>query len=137
MPESLQIAQNERHDGSVPLCEVVAIVRPDKRVATQRALEEVGVVAFSAHPVLGRSRQRGLRFASDGAQTGNRPAIRFLPKLCFMIMIERSMVEGVIKALIRANRSSPGHFGDGKIFVLEVADAIRLSTAEHGSLAVR
>ncbi|MEW6248110.1 MAG: molybdopterin-dependent oxidoreductase [Nitrospirota bacterium] len=119
------------------LCEVMAVVRPDKRAATQRALRQIGVVAYSAQPVMGRSRQRGLRFPSAGAQIGNRPAIRFLPKLLFMMVIEKAMVAEVIEALIRANRSGPGHFGDGKIFVLEVADAVRISAAEYDRVTVR
>jgi nitrogen regulatory protein PII 2 len=131
------IVAEEHHSHTDSLCEIMAIVRPDKRVATQRALQQIGMIAYSLQPVLGRSRQRGLRFPSAGSRSGNRPAIRFLPKLLFMIVIERSMVEEVIKALIRANRSSSGHFGDGKIFVLEVTDAIRISATEYNELIVR
>lgn len=129
LSESFVSSPDEDSASRGGLREITAIVRPEHRLATQRTLEEVGVLAYSTHPVLGRSRQRGLRFPSAGARNGNRPAIRFLPKLLVTIVIERPMVETVIAALIRANRSNLGHFGDGKIFVLEVADAIRISTA--------
>lgn len=134
---SQRTSADEHYGGSDSLCEIMAIVRPDKRVATQQALQQIGMVAYSAQPVLGRSRQRGLRFPSAGSRSGNRPAIRFLPKLLFTIVIEKTMVEDVIKILIRANRTSSGHFGDGKIFVLEVTDAIRISAAEHDRVIVR
>lgn len=127
----------EHHSGdSDSLCEIMAIIRPDKRVATQQALQQIGLAAYSAQPVLGRSRQRGLRFPSAGSRSGNRPAIRFLPKLLFTMVIEKARVEEAVTALVRANRSASGHFGDGKIFVLDVTDAVRISATEPNEVTV-
>jgi nitrogen regulatory protein PII len=114
------------------LREITAIVRPENRLATHRVLEELGVLTYSMHPVLGRSRQRGLRYPY-----GNRPAIRFLPKLLVTIVVEQPTVETVIQALIRANRSEPGRCGDGKIFVLDIADITRINAAESGGVVGR
>lgn len=125
---------NARH---TIMCEVMAIIRPEKRAAARRALEEVGVIASTSYGVLGRSRQRGLRFPSQEGRRRNGAAIQFLPKLLVMIVVEEPLVSTVIDALMRANRSGTGRFGDGKIFVLEIADTVRLSTAEHGGLALR
>jgi nitrogen regulatory protein PII len=126
-------------DGASPggLCEITAIVRPENRLATHRVLEELGVLTYSMHPVLGRSRQRGLRYPWGGDRNGNRPAIRFLPKLLVTIVVEQPTVETVIQALIRANRSEPGHCGDGKIFVLDLADTTRINAAESGGVVGR
>ncbi|MDP3092561.1 MAG: molybdopterin-dependent oxidoreductase [Nitrospira sp.] len=135
--ESLMSSPPDDSASCGELCEITAIVRPENRLPTYRVLEELGVLTYSVHPVLGRSRQRGLRYPCDGDRNGNRPTIRFLPKLLATIVVERPMVETVIQALIRANRSGPGHFGDGKIFVMDVADTTRINAAESGDVVIR
>jgi len=53
----------------------------------------------------------------------------FLPKVLFDLIVEESQAQGTIEAIIRANQT--GEFGDGKIFVIETAEAYRISTGER------
>jgi DMSO/TMAO reductase YedYZ molybdopterin-dependent catalytic subunit len=112
---------------------IFAFIRPGRHQATRRALEDAGVAAYTTFGVLGRGRQGGLRFAeaSDGA-----PAIPFLPKKCFSLLVEESQVEPALAAIQAANRTQSGEHGDGKIFVLNVSDAVRISSDERGASAV-
>lgn len=119
------------------LRQIIAIVRLNKHEDTQNALEELGDVSYTTYPVVGRGRQRGLRFppATDGQVAG--AAIKFLPKQLFQIVVEESRAKAVIDAIIRANRTgSKGEFGDGKIYVLDAEDAVRVSTNERGGDAI-
>lgn len=118
---------------SAELVEIMAILRPSKRQATRQALEAVGVVAYTAMAVLGRSRQRGLRFKDDQATNA---AIRFLPKLLVTVVVEAGRAKAAVQAIIKANRTGKGEYGDGKIFVLDVGEAVRISTDERGEAAV-
>lgn len=115
------------------LKEILAFLRPGKHQATRQALEAAGVVSYTTFRVLGRGRQRGLRYPNVSEEE---VAIRFLPKQCFSILVEDTKVAAAVDAILKANRTGEGEHGDGKIFVLDVADAVRISTAERGSAAV-
>jgi len=115
------------------LSEVLAVLRPGKKTATRQALEEAGIVSYTTCMVLGRSRQGGLRFPSS---EGSEAAIKFLPKRLFSIVIETSQVDTAIKAIMKANRTGKGQYGDGKIFVMQIEDAIRITSDEHGEAAL-
>ena len=115
------------------LKEIVAILRPEKHPATRQALESAGIYSYTTTAVLGRSRQRGLKFQSEGKEA---VAIKFLPKQLFSIVVGEREVEAAVAAIIKANRSGKGAFGDGKIFVADIDDAIRMSTDERGSEAI-
>ena len=118
------------------LCEIMAIVRPSKRVATRIALEAAGVTSYTTYGVMGRSRQRGLKFPTTPSAPSDEPAIKFLPKQLFSIMVEASQTEAAVEAIIKANKTGKGEFGDGRIFVLAVDQAVRISTDERGGVAV-
>ncbi|TAJ97521.1 MAG: hypothetical protein EPO39_19275 [Candidatus Manganitrophaceae bacterium] len=118
---------------SSTLKEVIALVRPDKQRATRQALEAAGIYSYTTATVLGRSRQRGLRFQSEEAEP---VAIKFLPKQYFSIMIDASRLPAVIAALMKANRTGKGAYGDGKIFVVDIDDAVRISSGERGGEAI-
>ncbi|MFY9269675.1 MAG: P-II family nitrogen regulator, partial [Candidatus Manganitrophaceae bacterium] len=115
------------------LVEVIAIVRPGKHQATRQALDAAGIYSYTTAEVLGRSRQRGLRFEST---SGGTVAIRFLPKRYFSIVVEKKRLDATINALIRANRTGKGTVGDGKIFVTEIDEAVRISSGERGGEAI-
>ncbi len=102
------------------MVELIAIVRRKKATATKEELARIGCLGYFIFPVLGRGRQRGLR----GAQGTEGPA--FLPKALFDLIVEESQTQETIEAIIRANQT--GEFGDGKIIVIEVAEAYRIST---------
>ncbi|MGH7273805.1 MAG: molybdopterin-dependent oxidoreductase, partial [Nitrospiria bacterium] len=119
------------------LQEIIAILRPGKRLATRQALEAAGVVSYTVYGVLGRSRQRGLKFKSASSENKNdEVAIKFLPKELFSIVVEESMVKKAVNAIMKANTTGKGQYGDGKIFVMDVDQALRVSTDERGKNAV-
>lgn len=123
--------------GQGVLREIIAVLRPGRHLATRQALEAAGVVSYTVHSVLGRSRQRGLKFksASDPGQKED-VAIKFLPKKLFTIVVEESQVKAAMSAIIKANKTGKGQYGDGKIFVLDTEQAIRVSTDERGASAL-
>ena len=105
------------------MIELIAMVRRKRAAATRQELARIGCRGHSAFPVLGRGRQRGLRTerATDG--------FTFLPKVLFDVIVEDDAAQETIEAIVRANQT--GEFGDGKIFVLDVVDAYRISTGER------
>jgi len=105
------------------MVEILAVVRRNKALATRQELARIGCRGYSRFAVLGRGRQRGLR----GAQGNEGPA--FLPKALFDLMVEENQAQETIEAIIRANQT--GEFGDGKIFVVEIAESHRISTGEQ------
>ncbi len=117
------------------LCEVIAILRPANHIATRRALDAAGFGGYTTFSVLGRSRQRGLKFSGEGAEE-QEVTIKFLPKQFFTIVVEAHRVAAVAQALIQANRTGKGQYGDGKIFVVDLEETVRISTDEHGKEAV-
>jgi len=67
---------------------------------------------------------------------GQEAVVSFLPKQWFSILVEESQTEAAVQAIIKVNRTGEGQFGDGKIFVLDVEEAVRISTDERGPQAV-
>ena len=124
-------------DAQTGMKEILAFLRPDKHQRTRQALEAVGVISYTTFRVLGRGRQRGLRFAagSSGA-TGDDFGISFLPKRCFSILVPESQASLAVEAILKANRTAQGQYGDGKVLVLDVCDALRVSSDERGLEAI-
>jgi nitrogen regulatory protein PII 2 len=100
--------------------ELVAIVRRSRATATKRELERIGCQGYTAFPVLGRGKQRGLKLAGAGIQ-----GLGFLPKVLFTIVVRDEAVDETVEAVMRANQT--GEFGDGKIFALPTAEEYRIS----------
>ena len=137
------------------MVELIAIVRRKHAAATKEELSRIGCHGYTAFPVLGRGKQRGLRGEPGGEGPVPPPVCRpeagqrvnqdpdpvrlrrtdtgggmaFLPKVLFTIVVEEAQAQETIEALIRANQT--GQYGDGKIFVIEITDAYRLSTGER------
>lgn len=103
------------------MVEIVAIVNRSRASATKKELARAGCAGYSQFSVLGRGRQRGLRM--QHGQEG----IPFLPKVFFSLVVESEAAQEVIEAIIRANQT--GQFGDGKIFIFELDEVYRISTA--------
>ena len=102
------------------MIEIIAIVRRNRAAATREELVRIGSAGSTQFTVLGRGRQQGLR----GGDAARGPA--FLPKVLFDIVVEDAHAQETIEAIIRANQT--GQFGDGRIFVLDVNEAYRIST---------
>ncbi|MBI2910885.1 MAG: P-II family nitrogen regulator [Chloroflexi bacterium] len=106
---------------------VEAIIRPEKLEAVKNALATAGFIGLNAVHVTGRGVQKGVVHAARGGETYE---VDMLPKVKLELVVKAADTEPVIKIIIAAART--GSIGDGKIFVIPVARAIRVRTAEEG-----
>ncbi len=110
---------------------VEAYIRVNKLEAVKQALEEIGVHGLSVEQVRGYGRQQG---QTDHFR-GSSYALNLVPKIKLDVVIEDESLDDVITAVTEAAQT--GELGDGKIFVYDVLDAIRVRTGERGEDALR
>jgi len=112
--------------------EVIAVVRPERCRPTVEALAALGVTEADHQRVLGRGRQRGLRYLrrSAGGAGGD---MLFLPKRLIRCAVEDRLVDAVVAAVIGANQT--GNVGDGKVFVRPLASLEPSEGAAAAALA--
>ena len=110
--------------------QITAIVKPFKLEEVREALADVGVTGLTVTEVKGFGRQKGHTELYRGAEY----VVDFLPKVKIEIVLADELVQKAIDAILAAART--GKIGDGKIFVLNVEDAIRIRTGERGNEAV-
>jgi nitrogen regulatory protein PII len=110
---------------------IEAIIKPFKLDDAKKALSEIDVHGMTVTEVRGFGRQKGHSELYRGAEY----VVEFLPKVKVEVLVTDDMVEKVVRALADSTRT--GRIGDGKIFVLPVADAIRIRTGETGESALR
>ena len=109
---------------------VEAIVRPHLLEAVKSALQELGVAGMTVVEVKGFGRQKGHTETYRGAEY----KVEFLPKIKIEIALADELAEPAIQAIVKAART--GSFGDGKVFVVALQDAIRIRTGERGEEAI-
>jgi nitrogen regulatory protein P-II 2 len=109
---------------------ITAILKPFKLDDVRAAVAEVGVQGISVTDIRGFGRQRGHTEIYRGAEY----VVEFVPKTKIEIAVEDSLVEQVIEAIIKSART--GKVGDGKIFVAELAQVVRIRTGERGASAI-
>lgn len=109
---------------------IEAIIKPFKLDEVKEALQEVGVQGLTVYEAKGFGRQKGHTELYRGAEY----VVDFLPKVTIHIVVEDTMVERVIEAIMNTART--GRIGDGKIFVSSVEQAIRIRTGEKGAAAI-
>ncbi|MGA7723063.1 MAG: P-II family nitrogen regulator [Ignavibacteriaceae bacterium] len=109
---------------------IEAIIRPFKLDDIREALVEEGVHGLTISEVRGYGRQKG----HTETYRGSEYRIEFVPKIKIEIVIEDSKVEKIIEAISRTAKT--GQVGDGKIFVYDIKDAIRIRTDESGKDAL-
>ena len=109
---------------------IEAIIKPFKLDEVKDALNEIGIKGITVVEAKGFGRQKGHTELYRGAEY----VVDFLPKVKLEVVIEDALLERAIEAIQRAAQT--GRIGDGKIFVSEVADVIRIRTGESGALAV-
>mgnify|MGYP003581949131 FL=1 len=109
---------------------VTAIVKPFKLDDVREALSDIGVQGITVTEVKGFGRQKGHTELYRGAEY----VVDFLPKVKIEIAISDEMVEAVIESITRV--ASTGKIGDGKIFVTNLEQVIRIRTGETGPDAV-
>jgi nitrogen regulatory protein PII 2 len=118
--------------------EVVAIIRMNMMNKTKRALADAGISSFTATGrVMGRGKGNVDFKLLEGAKEGYEEAIaqlgkgpRMIPKRLLWIVVPDELVQKTVRTIIETNQT--GQPGDGKIFVVPAADAIRVRTAETG-----
>ena len=109
---------------------IEAIIKPFKLDEVKEALQEVGVQGITVTEAKGFGRQKGHTELYRGAEY----VVDFLPKVKIEIVINEDRQEAAIEAIQKAART--GRIGDGKIFVLNVEEAIRIRTGETGIDAI-
>ena len=109
---------------------IVAIIKPFKLEEVKDALAEIGIEGMTVTEVKGFGRQKGQSENYRGSEyTGD-----FLPKIKIDIAIGDELVARTVEAITKSART--GKIGDGKIFVIPLADAIRVRTDERGDAAL-
>jgi nitrogen regulatory protein P-II 1 len=109
---------------------IEAIVRPSRLDEVKEALTAVGVTGMTVTEVKGFGRQKGHKELYRGAEY----VIDFVPKMRIETVVRDDIVGQVIEAISRSAQT--GKVGDGKIFVLDVQEAVRVRTGERGDLAL-
>ena len=109
---------------------VTAIIKPFKLDEVREALNEIGVQGITVTEVKGFGRQKG----HTGLYRGAEYVVDFLPKVKLEIGIAADQVEQVIEAIMQA--ANTGKIGDGKIFVSNLEQTIRIRTGETGPEAL-
>lgn len=109
---------------------VVAIIKPFKLEEVRKAVSEVGVQGVTVTEVRGFGRQRGHTEIYRGAEY----AIEFVPKTKVEIAVDDVLLEQVIEAITKSART--GKVGDGKIFVFDLSQVVRIRTFERDASAL-
>ncbi len=109
---------------------VMAIIKPFKLDEVREALIELGVQGLTVGEVKGFGRQKGHTEIYRGAEY----VVNFLPKVKVEVVVSDDIAEGVVEAI--RETANTGRIGDGKIFVLDIGQAIRIRTGESGADAV-
>jgi nitrogen regulatory protein P-II 1 len=109
---------------------IIAIIQPDRLHQVLDLLEEEEVHLVTVSNVMGRGRQRGVaEVYRSHMEAGN-----LLKKVRLDIAVNEDFVQPTIKAIVAGTRS--GQVGDGKIFVLDLEECVRIRTGETGSVAI-
>ncbi len=109
---------------------IIAIIQPDKLEEVKEELYRVEVNLITVSEVLGHGRQKGIAEVYRGAkETGN-----LLRKIRLEIAVNDNYVEPTIKAIVKGAKT--GETGDGKIFILDLKECVRVRTEERGSPAI-
>jgi nitrogen regulatory protein P-II 2 len=109
---------------------ITAIIKPFKLEDVRKAVGEVGVQGVTVTEVRGFGRQRGHTEIYRGAEYN----VEFVPKTKVEIAVPDSLAEQVIEAISKAARD--GKVGDGKIFVLDLEQVVRIRTGERDASAI-
>jgi nitrogen regulatory protein PII len=109
---------------------IEAIIRPHKLDEVHSALREAGFSGLTVTEVKGYGRQKGHKEIYRGSEYN----IEFVPKLKVEVVCMDAQLDKAIDIII--NRAKTGEVGDGKIFIMNVEEAIRIRTEESGEIAV-
>ncbi|MEA2406334.1 MAG: nitrogen regulatory protein 1 [Thermoleophilaceae bacterium] len=110
---------------------IEAIIRHERLQDVQDALDELGVSGLTVSEVVGCGRQKGYTEQYRGVQAN----ISLLPKIKVESVVPSDLADGAVSAIVEAART--GNVGDGRVFVYDVVEAIRIRTGESGEDTVR
>jgi nitrogen regulatory protein P-II 1 len=109
---------------------VEAVIKPFKLDEVKEALQDIGIQGLSVLEAKGFGRQKGHTELYRGAEY----VVDFLPKVKIEVVVDDGQVDQVTEAIVNAAKT--GKIGDGKIFVSDVGQAIRIRTGEEGPEAL-
>lgn len=109
---------------------IAAIIKPFKLDDVREALSEIGVAGMTVTEVRGFGHQKGHTELYRGAEY----VVDFLPKIKIEVAVDSNLLDRAIEAIIGAAKT--GKIGDGKIFVFELQQAVRVRTGEAGNEAL-
>ena len=109
---------------------IIAVIREEKFESVKRALIEAGCEGMNVSEVKGRGRQMGIRESYRGSSY----CIDLIPKTRLELIVNDEDLESILNVIIESAHT--GEVGDGKIFVSDVAEVIRIRTGERGADAV-
>ena len=113
------------------MVKIEAVIRPEKLDDVKSGLDEIGIHGITVLEVRGAGQQRGYVHRYRGAEY----RVNLLDKVKLETVVPDGMVEEVVEVLVRTGRT--GEVGDGKIFLVPVADVVRVRTGERGEAAIR
>ena len=109
---------------------IVAIIQPGRLAVVHEALGAIGIEGLTTSEVQGYGRQKGKTEVYRGAEY----TTNFVPKLKLEVAVDDSLAEKTVEAI--RGTAETGKIGDGKIFILNLEDVIRIRTGETGSEAL-
>jgi nitrogen regulatory protein P-II 1 len=109
---------------------IEAIVRPSKLDEVKEALHDVGITGMTVSEIKGFGRTGGRKEVYRGSAY----VVDFVPKVMIAIVVPDNLVSDVLDVIVRSAKT--GKIGDGKIFVSDILEAVRIRTGEHGEEAL-
>jgi nitrogen regulatory protein P-II 1 len=113
------------------MIKIEAIIRPSKLDEVKSALDDIGVAGITVTHVMGCGKQRG----RTQYYRGQEYTVNLLDKVKIEVVVPKSESDAVVDAI--ASAAATGEIGDGKIFLIDVAGAVRIRTKEQGEAALR
>jgi nitrogen regulatory protein P-II 2 len=124
------MATHSWHEGRQSMKLITAIIKPFKLDDVRQAISDVGVQGVTVTEVRGFGRQRGHTEIYRGAEY----VIEFVPKTKIEIAVDDALLDQVIEAIAKSAQN--GKVGDGKIFVFDLAQVVRIRTGERDASAI-
>lgn len=121
---------DKKHIHKIKMKKIEAIIKPYKLEEVREAVQEKGVTGMSTTEMKGFGRQKG----HTEIYRGSEYTVDFLPKLKIEIVVDDDVCQEVVEAIIKSAKT--GKVGDGKIFVSDINQAIRIRTEETGAEAL-
>jgi nitrogen regulatory protein PII 2 len=117
--------------------EIMAVVRINMMNKTKKALADAGISSITARDALGRGKGLVDLTLLEGAEKGYEEAVaqlgqsqRLIPKRVFFVVVPDKLVKKTVQTIMDVNHT--GKSGDGKVFIMPVADSVRVRTGEAG-----